>query len=231
MKKQREHLYDYSGMINGLKKERGLRQREISEDIDCTEVHLSKVVNEKATLSTAKLIKFLNVYHLSMDDYVDESYRHNMESDEQLDDMMKELGDEEILLMVQFLKKLKQARKLNFDRQPDSKDVNQAVGKKIKILRRKHGYSEEDMADKLGIRPESYRNIESGMGTMMDNYVIIADLFEIPVSLLFSDFLKNTSSLMNYEMEQVWAESETEDMDETDRRFLNELKKLLKKYF
>ena len=60
------------------------------------------------------------------------------------------------------------------------------VGQRIKALRDKHKFSQQYMADKLGMTRAGYGNIELGRSQPpADRLQDIADIFNVPVGSLF----------------------------------------------
>ena len=63
------------------------------------------------------------------------------------------------------------------------------------------------MCKNLNVKKTTYQNIENGSnGTTIENYVRIASVLQIPVSLLMSDVVKNKDTLIDYELNQLFSE-------------------------
>ena len=62
-------------------------------------------------------------------------------------------------------------------------------GEKIRTLRREHGYSQIDLADKLGVSTKSIYNYEKGNLFPKDKNVFkrIAEIFNVSIDYLLSD--------------------------------------------
>jgi transcriptional regulator with XRE-family HTH domain len=63
------------------------------------------------------------------------------------------------------------------------KQTNKSVGKNIRTLRHKHGWSQEDVANRLGISIPAFSKIETGVTDInLSRLEQIANIFEINVA-------------------------------------------------
>lgn len=203
---KKERFFDYAKVIEYIKNTKNKNQREISEELECTEVHISQIANEKSSTTIEKTLKMLNDFDLCIDDFVEEKYRTKLRIKYEDKQLFGNLTDEEIILLIEFIQKYRKVKE-NQDIAcvPDNRSITKQAGRRIRKLRLERGISEADMARALCMKPESYRNIESGVGTVMDNYVVIAKVLDIPLAVLFSDFVKNKKSIMQYELKELFG--------------------------
>lgn len=74
------------------------------------------------------------------------------------------------------------------------KKTNKNIGKNIRTFRHQHGWSQEDVANRLGISIPAFSKIETGVTDInLSRLEQIADIYEIDVVQLFS---------MNFEEEE-----------------------------
>ena len=212
MNDKKERFFDYAKALESAKHMGRKNQREISEELNVTEVHVSKIANEKSTTTLAKTLKILNDFDLCIDDFVEEPYRTSVRINYEDKKLFGGHTDEEIILLVEYIKKVQQVRKQQhlFDVE-DNKKIAKLVGRRIRQLRKERNIPEEAIAEALAMQPDSYRNIESGTGTVMDNYVIIAKILNVPMGILFADFVKNKKSIMQYEMGELFQELDMQE--------------------
>jgi transcriptional regulator with XRE-family HTH domain len=68
-----------------------------------------------------------------------------------------------------------------------SKDVRAEFGKKLRLLRKRHGWTQAEMADVLGLDRSYLAEIEEGKRNVcLLNLKVIADGFNVSLSQLFS---------------------------------------------
>ena len=61
-------------------------------------------------------------------------------------------------------------------------DMNKALGDRIKVLRTAHNYTQENMADKIGVSRQKYARIENGSNSItLDILVKVADALDVTV--------------------------------------------------
>lgn len=213
MSDSENRLFQYADLLKSIKLLRNTKQSQISEIAGCTEVHLSNVANEKAVFSTEKMLRLLNEYDICMDDFVADKYKVPVNVKYEQKQMFGRLSDDEILLILEIIKKRYLGRKeenlefseeLVYGKNQDKRQKNKTIGRKIKEIREHRHITMEDMAESLSIQIDTYRNIESGTGTAYDNYVMIAKKLEVPVSILFEDFIRNKKAVINYEISELF---------------------------
>src|ERR1700753_2506230 len=73
------------------------------------------------------------------------------------------------------------------------KKTNKTIGKNIRTFRHQHGWSQEDVANRLGISIPAFSKIETGVTDInLSRLEQIADIYEIDVAQILSivNFLK-----------------------------------------
>jgi transcriptional regulator with XRE-family HTH domain len=67
------------------------------------------------------------------------------------------------------------------------KIANKSIGKSIRILRHQHGWSQEDIADRLGISIPAFSKIETGVTDVnLSRLEQIANIYEVSVVQLLT---------------------------------------------
>src|SRR6476659_6454923 len=70
---------------------------------------------------------------------------------------------------------------------PNKRTANKSIGKSIRILRHQHGWSQEDVASRLGISIPAFSKIETGVTDInLSRLEQIANIYEIEVAQLLS---------------------------------------------
>src|ERR1700744_5550358 len=70
---------------------------------------------------------------------------------------------------------------------PNKRTANKSIGKSIRILRHQHGWSQEDIANRLGISIPAFSKIETGVTDInLSRLEQIANIYEIDVVQLLS---------------------------------------------
>ncbi len=70
---------------------------------------------------------------------------------------------------------------------PNKKTTNKSIGKSIRILRHQHGWSQEDIANRLGISIPAFSKIETGVTDVnLSRLEQIANIYEVSVVQLLT---------------------------------------------
>jgi len=70
---------------------------------------------------------------------------------------------------------------------PNKKTANKSIGKSIRILRHQHGWSQEDIANRLGISIPAFSKIETGVTDVnLSRLEQIANIYEVSVVQLLA---------------------------------------------
>jgi transcriptional regulator with XRE-family HTH domain len=70
---------------------------------------------------------------------------------------------------------------------PNKKTANKSIGKSIRILRHQHGWSQEDIANRLGISIPAFSKIETGVTDVnLSRLEQIANIYEVSVVQLLT---------------------------------------------
>src|ERR1700744_2201244 len=70
---------------------------------------------------------------------------------------------------------------------PHKKSTNKSIGKSIRILRHQHGWSQEDIANRLGISIPAFSKIETGVTDVnLSRLEQIANIYEVSVVQLLN---------------------------------------------
>lgn len=213
MSKIENHLFNYKKMLEKIILSQNIKQREISDMLELTTVHVSNVKQEKSALAIEDVLELVNEFDLCLDEFVKEEYRVNKLPEYNEKNPFENMEQEEILMIVSFLSNLKKYRKRE-EKHEEQLDFKKRTGACIKKLRMEQNISEKEMADLIYVKKNSYQNIESGFrGTSLDNYILIAKRLGVPVSKLFEDLIHNKKYIVMYE---IWTLFE--DMSQKEKR-------------
>jgi transcriptional regulator with XRE-family HTH domain len=70
---------------------------------------------------------------------------------------------------------------------PNKKSTNKSIGKSIRTLRHQHGWSQEDIANRLGISIPAFSKIETGVTDVnLSRLEQIANIYEVSVVQLLT---------------------------------------------
>jgi len=70
---------------------------------------------------------------------------------------------------------------------PNKRTANKSIGKSIRILRHQHGWSQEDIANRLGISIPAFSKIETGVTDVnLSRLEQIANIYEVSVVQLLT---------------------------------------------
>src|SRR6201985_2650464 len=73
----------------------------------------------------------------------------------------------------------------------NKKTTNKSIGKSIRILRHQHGWSQEDIANRLGISIPAFSKIETGVTDVnLSRLEQIANIYEVSVVYLLAMDIK-----------------------------------------
>ncbi|MCR5261965.1 MAG: helix-turn-helix domain-containing protein [Candidatus Gastranaerophilales bacterium] len=92
-------------------------------------------------------------------------------------------------------------------------DNNKLFGKRIKELRKKNGYTQEQLSEKLGVFQKQIGNIETGTCfTTMNNLEKLSDIFDVEIKDLFDfNHLENRDTAIQ-KINDILAKSSDEEV-------------------
>lgn len=219
MSKMEDRLFNYKKMLENILFSKNLKQREISDILDLTTVHVSNVKQEKSALAVEEVLELVNRFDLCMDDFVKENYQVKNMPKYNEKNAFQNMSQDEILMLVSFLSQLKAFRRNKNVGNEEKVDFKKVTGASIRKLRIEQKISEKEMADLIYVKQNSYQNIERGFrGTSMDNYILIAKRLGVPVSKLFEGVIKNKKYVVLHEIWELFA-----DMTDKEKREMRNL--------
>lgn len=210
MSKQEKRLFDYTRLIKDVQKKSFKSQEMLSVNLECTAAHISNVKRQKSTFSVDKTLQLLNENDYCIDDYVeDESNtreRVKPEDRERFQGIDSELRLSLVNLVMDTVRvshRKAEDRYLGLDHEWRK----QKIAERIRKIRTEKNISVEAMCKRLDIKKTTYQNIENGSnGTTVENYVRIASVLQVPLTLLMSDVVRNKDTLIDYELHQLFSE-------------------------
>ncbi len=232
--KSQERIFDYVKLLNDVKKYSNKSQSQISEELGCTAIHTSNVKRQKSSYSMKKIIKLINSGEYCLDDYVQQRRSPKTFSQSFDNETFSRISQAAIKALQEFLYCYIQINQKEKQQQTKKEYTNEALaklaGEKIHKVRIKKGISANKMAEKLGVKEGSYRNMENGnTGTTPDNYAKIARILDIPISEIFEEALENKNSIIEYRMKQIF-EGLSEGEVRKYKKMMEELIEIVKKY-
>lgn len=209
MSKQEKRLFDYTKLIKDVQKKSSKSQEMLSVNLECTAAHISNVKRQKSTFSVDKTLQLLNENDYCIDDYVTEQnvVNENLkpEDRERFEGLNSDLKLALVNLAMDAVKigsRKEEDPYLNLDHEWRK----QKIAERIRRLRVEKDVSVEVMCESLNVKKTTYQNIENGSnGTTIENYVRIASVLGVPVSLLMSDVVKNKDTLIDYQLNQLFS--------------------------
>lgn len=210
MSKQEKRLFDYTRLIKDVQRKSSKSQEMLSVNLECTAAHISNVKRQKSTFSVDKTLQLLNENDYCIDDYVTEESsvkeRVKPEDRERFEGIDSDLG---LALMNLVKETVKVSHRTEEDPYLDLDHEwrKQKIAERIRKLRVEKNVSIETMCKSLNVKKTTYQNIENGSnGTTIENYVRIASVLQVPVTLLMSDVVRNKDTLIDYELNHLFSE-------------------------
>ena len=97
-------------------------------------------------------------------------------------------------------------------------DKLKLFGKRIKELRKKCGYTQEQLSEKIGLFPKQIGNIETGnCFTTMNNLVKLADAFGVEIKDLFDFEYEEDRDIIETRLQKLIASSSDEELKDLYR--------------
>jgi len=84
---------------------------------------------------------------------------------------------------------------------------NISIGQKIKFIRKRKGYTQAALSEKIGRSPTYLSYIESGFKSMsLETFVLIANALNATADEILEDSLVNTVKVSNHEFASILAD-------------------------
>lgn len=233
MNKRNEKLFNYKKLLTDIQKESGKSQEELSVDMDCTASHISNVKNGKSTFSFDRTLRLLNKYGYCIENYLENE-----------NNMAEKIGDEysewrqdvDIELQLLMLNQVEVMIKFNHtkakEREIDLIDEGKIkrISENIRRIRIEKRISIKEMCKSLKMKETTYRNIENGSNrTTIDNYAHIANILDVPLTVLLGDSLKNKEALVAYQLKKMFSMMNFIEKREM-KRMMKEMAEVFNKY-
>ena len=94
------------------------------------------------------------------------------------------------------------------------KEISKVVGLRIKEARKEKNYTQEYIAEKIGLSPDQYRNIENGRSFgSIPTLLKICNHLKITFDELFFDFLENKEEITDKQIYTRFQELATRDKE------------------
>lgn len=232
MNSQKNTLFNYVKLLTDIQRELKKSQEELSMDLDCTASHISNVKNGKSTFSFDRAMQLVNKYERCIEDYlkIENSITRRMEKEynewkQDIDIELQLLVLEQIKIMMKYKHKKKEEQSVL-----TGEERRKKISENIKRIRIKKGISVRKMCKSLNMNKSTYRNIENTSNkTTMDNYAHIAEILDVPLTLLLKEGLKNRKALVQYQLEKTVSMMNFVEKREM-KKMMEEIAGILKKY-
>lgn len=199
-------LFDYKKLFGQIKKEYRKNQKDISQILDCSEVHVSNVKNEKKGFTTEEIIQLMNEFQLCPDDYVCTGWEKGEKAVYEGMWMQEDMDAREKVFMLRIMQNMKSYLKAEYE-EKEEENIKVCIGKNIRNLREKQKITQEEMAQYLNMQKKSYQNIENGnRGTGIDTYILISKKLKVPLGKMFSGVLRNKKTEILYDTNELMSE-------------------------
>lgn len=233
MNKQDQRLFNYTKLVTDIQKQSKKSQEELSVGLNCTASHISNVKNGKSTFSLDKTLQLLNQYEYCIEDYVKSRSELKRHIEGEYREWKQDI-DAELLfpLLLQIEVMVKFNHEKPEEEYPDliCTERTKKISENIRRLRMERGISIKEMCKQLNLKETSYRNIENSSNrTTIDNYVRIAEVLNVPLTLLLNDSLKNKEALLDYRFEKVFSKLNFLEKREM-MKMMQDMIEVLKKY-
>lgn len=232
MSKENKRLFNYTKLVTDIQKKSKKSQEELSVDLNCTASHISNVKNGKSTFSLDKTLQLLNMYEYCIEDYLKTENEIGKYIEE--DKEWRQNIDVEVLLLL--LEQVKIIIKLNYKKteQENSDFISiksiKKISENIRRIRIEKEISIKEMCCYLNMKETTYRNIENGSNrTTIDNYACIAQVLNVPLTLLLNEHLKNKEALVVYELKKIFSQMNIIEKREI-KKIMKEVTKVFNKY-
>lgn len=232
--KSQEQIFDYVKLLNDVKKHSNKSQSQISEELGCTAIHTSNVKRQKSSYSMEKIIKLINSGEYCLDDYVQQERSPKISGQSFDNKNFNGIPQTVIKVLQEFFycyiqtsqKEKQQQRKKEYT----NEDLAKLAGEKIHKIRIEKGIRADKIAQKLGVKEGSYRNMENGnTGTTPENYAKIAKILDISISEIFEEALENKKPIIEYRMRRIFEELSEEEVGKYGK-MMEEFIQIVKKY-
>lgn len=224
----------YKGKIGSnlkqIREQKKITQRELSEGMNCSEVHISNLERSMTNPSTKTIINMANSLNVPLSSIV----MQNAEKDEGIEKYRGIFGELNSARTMYVLKMVYEIRKVLFEYKNESEQKCEMVeeeidyktlGENIEQLREERNISRSIMAKRMGMNEGTYRNIENNNGrASMDKYMEIAEELNVPIDYLFNE------SIINKEMVSMeYIRKIFEGTDDREKQVLKEISQIIYK--
>lgn len=233
MRRQNQKLFNYTKLLTDIQKEYGKSQEELSVDINCTASHVSNVKNGKSTFSFDKTLQLLNKYGYCIEDYLENGNAMTKQMGQEYREWKQDIDIELQLLILNQVEVMIIFNHIRAEeRQIDliGKGKMNNISENIRRIRAEKGISIKEMCKCLNVKKTTYQNIENASNrTTMDNYARIAEILDVPLTLLLSDSLKNKEALISYYLKKILSMMNFVEKREM-KKMMEEIVEVLRKY-
>ncbi len=233
MSKQNKRLFNYTKLVTDIQSESKKSQEELSVELDCTASHISNVKNGKSAFSLNKTIQLLNKYEYCIEDYLKiengiERYveEENKEWRQDIDVELLLLLLAQIEIIIKLYYKKTEVKNSDFTSIKNIKKISENIHR----IRVEREISIKEMCAYLDMKETTYKNIENGSNrTTIDNYARIAQILNVPLTLILSDNLKNKEILVVYKLKRIFSQVNFIEKREI-KKIMEEVIKVFRKY-
>lgn len=206
---------EISRNIKRVREQKNITQRKLSEEMNCSEVHISNLERDMANPSMKILINMANSLDVPLSELLYNKDKENSEYDiTEYEGMFGELSSVRTVYILKMLYDIKKhlAEYLNNYQNTENMVAEEidykALGNSIEFLREEKHISKSVMAKRVGINEGTYRNIESNSSTAsVEKYMEIADELHVPIDFLFDKSLNNKEMISKEYIRKVFCDA------------------------
>lgn len=216
--------------LKKIREKKKITQRKLSEDMNCSEVHISNLERDMVNPSTKTIINMANSLNVPLSSIVN-SEGENIDEFQEYRGIFGELNSTRTMYILKMLYEVKRVlleyryeRERKYDMMAEEIDYK-ALGENIEQLREEKNISRTIMAKRTGMKEGTYRNIENNNArASMDKYMEIAEELHVPIDYLFNASLVNKEMVSKEYLHKIFS-----DTDSREKQILIEISQIIYK--
>lgn len=222
--------------LKKIRSEKKLTQRELSDDVDCSEVYISNIERELAAPSAKTIVSMANSLNVPLASIVDRKCEYTGNG-KPYDNIFGDLSLPRTVYLLKMVYEVKN-KILEYERYKEKKRAMVAEGEQALIdykslgetivrLRMEKELPRTVMAKRLKMKLGTYRNIENNNAVAsMDKYMEIASELNVPIDYIFQNSLENKAEISREYIRRIFN-----GLNDRERRMLTEIARKLSMVF
>lgn len=214
--------------LRKLRGEKKITQRQLSEEMNCSEIFISNLEREVTNPSMKTIVNMVNSLNVPLSTILSGEDRNNTTPCQELFNDLSSPKTACVLRMLYDIKKhlIEYENYMAGKENLVAEEIDyEALGQNIERLREEKNLSKVTMAKRLGINEGVYRNIESNNGrASVDRYMEIAEELNVPIDCLFEKSLANKEEISKNYINKIF-----EDLDDRETQVIKEIAQVVYK--